>query len=224
MLDRLQRMADSYAKVKPQGLVGSVNLEIGGEKFHLTLEPEAVSVEEGHVDGALLDVVMDEKTWSRVSLGVWNGLTAGTRERADQPAPLDFRLPPGRRFEEVKELLYHLAMHFFKQRYPHVYRYGPSNARPVHGGLAVPLVYGHGVRFAYYALGPGEQLNEEDATNPFEQFFAVISGEGTAVVDGVEVPLEPGVAFHVPPGKTHIVRSDPTRGIELFWLGYGPGA
>jgi len=133
VLESLKAMAESYAKVKPADLVGEVGLEIGGRAFTLTLGPDSAAVGEGQPQAPLLTVILNEDTFRKLELGVWNGLTAAGRERMDRPAPLDFRLPERRSFGEIKELIYHLGMHFFKRRYPHVYRFGPSNARTVHG-------------------------------------------------------------------------------------------
>ncbi len=36
-----------------------------------------------------------------------------------------------------------------------------------------------------------------------EEFYQVLSGRGTAVLDGVEHPLEPGDFLRLPPGTTH---------------------
>lgn len=224
MLDRLTKMVESYAKVKPKHFVGDVNLRVGEQAFTIHMAEDQVTVSEGAASDPLLELLTDEAAWSKLSLGIWNGLTAAGRENMRQSAPLDFKLPDGVPFEERKELLLHLAMHFFKQRYPHAYRFGPNHARTVHGGQAVALVYAPGVRYAYYALGPGQQANEDDDTNPFDQFLTVMSGRGVAVIDGVEMALEPGVAVHVPVDKTHVIKADGSTGLEFFWLAYGPGA
>jgi mannose-6-phosphate isomerase-like protein (cupin superfamily) len=226
LLKVLEDLAANYARVKPQDYVGSINVEIGENLFTLVFERDDVSVREGRSDKVLVDLVMSEETFGKLVDGTWNGMTAAGREHARQPAPLDFRFPPGQSLGgKVLQMLYHLGMHFFHRSYPHVFRFGPAHARTIHGGHAVPLAYGHGIRFAYYTISGSEQINEaEDSADPFDQVIAVIGGAGAAVIGGVEVALEKGVAVHVPPMTTHIIRARGGGPLELFWVAYGTGA
>ncbi|MGE5653133.1 MAG: cupin domain-containing protein [Bacillota bacterium] len=225
MLQELQRMAELYSNLKDPKSLGIVNLHIGGRSYTLRLGPDSAQVAEGVTPAALVDVAMSEETFKAICNGTWTALTAGGRASWSQSAPLDIRLPPGQRLTpELMATLYDLSMHFLNLNYPNVYRFGPGHTRQIHGGHAAAVAYGHGVRFAYYNIREGEQINDEDDRNPWDQVFACIGGRGTAVIDGIEVDLQKGVAVHVPPNKTHVVRASRDEVLELFWLAYGKDA
>ena len=220
-------MAEGYRKQTPGDWTGTVRLRIeeNGE-YAVSIEETAVSVEE--TDGNVAWTVgleLSEETFEKLSSGEWNGLTAAGRESMSDPAPLDFGVPDGVELKgETLQLLYHFLTHFFTREYPTVTRLGREHSRVVHGGNAVPVAYGPGVRYAYYTIRDGERINE-DETDPWNQVFTVVAGTGTATIDGEPVPLEPNVSVHVPPGVEHVVEPNGDGDdLELLWLAYGEGA
>jgi mannose-6-phosphate isomerase-like protein (cupin superfamily) len=225
VLATLQDLAKNYARVKPKEYTGTLNMDIEGRFFAIAMEKESVSVSEGRSEKAIAELVLSEETYARLLDGTWNGMTAAGRENIRQSAPLDFRFLPGYTFSgQLLQMLYHLGMHFFQQSFPSVFRFGPAHTRRVHGGHAVPLAYGHGIRVAYYTISGDERINDDDAADPFDQVISVIGGKGLAVIDGVEVALERGIAVHVPPRTTHLIKATGSERLELFWVAYGSGA
>jgi quercetin dioxygenase-like cupin family protein len=227
MIDVLAEMADSYERTKPNDFVGRVRVRIGEDDAYLVvLAEETVTVHEATVDDDwTVSLDLSEETFEKLAAGKWNGLTAAGRESMSDDAPLDFRVPDDAELEgETLQLLYHFLTHFFGREHPTVTRLGRSHARTVHGGNAVPIAYGHGVRYAYYTIREGEQINEDEA-DPWDQIFTVVRGSGIALVDGERIGLEENVAVHVPPGSTHRIRcGDDADALELLWVAYGEGA
>jgi len=225
LLDTLKKLAGNYARVKPHDYTGTLNLELEGQFFTIVMEKETVSLAEGRSEKAMAELLLSQETFSKLMDGTWNGMTAAGREDIRQSAPLDFRFLPGHTLTgQLLQMLYHLGMHFFQQGYPSVFRFGPGHTRLVHGGHAAPLAYGHGVRFAYYTISGDERINDDNAADPFDQVITVIGGEGVAVIDGVEVALERGLAVHVPPKTSHMIRATGSERLELLWVAYGSGA
>jgi mannose-6-phosphate isomerase-like protein (cupin superfamily) len=224
MISILENMSKNYSKVKPKNLVGSINIEIAENIFNLKLSEDNTSIHEGKDDKAIMTLYMNEETWGNLASGKWNGMTAAGREHMSQSTPLDFKF--GKDVVLSKELmqdLYHLAMHFFNTTYPtHAY-FGLENTRVIHGGNAVALAYGPGVRSAYYAIRDDQQINA-DEKDPWTQCFIVIGGSGTATIDGVKMKIEKGMAIHVPPNVTHTFIADSGVILEGIWLAYGEGA
>lgn len=225
VIGELQRMAERYAQLKDPEYIGEFRLSIGSESYLIRLEEKTVEVHEATGSEPVVEATMSLETFRMICDGTWTALTAGGRESWRQPAPLDFKLPPGQSMTpELLQMFYDLSMHFLNVHYPNVYHFGPGHTRVVHGGHVAALAYGHGVRFAYYSVHAGEQINEETDTNSWHQVFACIGGSGVALIDGIEVALHKGIAVHVPPGRTHILRAAGCDELELFWLAYGYGA
>lgn len=226
MISTLREMSECYRKKKPSDITGLIHISIGDEEYLVRLDEEDVQVEKAGKDRqADLGLVMSEKTFEDLRSGKWNGMTATGRASMSESAPLDFRVPDGEGMDgENLQLLYHFLTHFFSGGYPTVTDLGREHSRKIHGGNAVPIAYGHGVRYAYYTISQGEQINE-DESDPWDQVFTVINGTGTAVIDGEEIELEKDMAVHVPPKLRHVVKNE--RGdddLELLWMAYGEDA
>src|SRR3546814_12023185 len=82
---------------------------------------------------------------------------------------------------------------------------GFGHGRQVHGGHAVPLYYGEGLRTAWYGLKPGMHVNREpgDQVNEFDSIFVILAGAVRARLDGREATLRKGESEFVPAGIAH---------------------
>lgn len=227
MFDELKEMEGYYEKKKPLDLTGKIHLRIGEENgFIVRMKKRDVKVEEASTNNDdIIGLTMSKDTFGKLSSREWNGMTAVGRSKMPESAPLDFSIPEGTKLEgETLQMMYHFLTHFFSSDYPTITKLGKEHARKVHGGNAVPIAYGHGVRYAYYTIGKGEQINE-DELDPWNQVFTVIDGTGKAVVDGEEIELEKNISVHVPPNVEHIIRKeDGEDDLELLWMAYGEKA
>lgn len=227
MLQTLQDMAESYQKKKPEDIVGKIHILIDDEKgYTVELKENSVEVERtGEELEGDLGLVMSEDTFEKLASGDWNGMTAAGRSTMSESAPLDFRLPEGVSLQgERMQMMYHFLTHYFSNEYPTITELGREHSRKVHGGSAVPIAYGHGVRYAYYTIAQGEQINE-DESDPWDQVFTVIGGTGTAIIDGQEIELKKNISVHVPPKVQHIIKKESGEDdLELLWMAYGEKA
>ncbi|MFP4051301.1 MAG: cupin domain-containing protein [Thermoplasmata archaeon] len=67
-------------------------------------------------------------------------------------------------------------------------------------------------------------MNDDDK-DPWDQVFTVMSGIGTAVVDGKKIELKKNKAVHVPPNVEHIIKKEEGEDdLELLWIAYGEKA
>ncbi len=227
MLKDLKKMAECYQKKKPSDLKGKIHLLIGEDYgFLVSLGESEVEVKETNVENTGdLGLVMSEDTFAKLNSGELNGMTAAGRSSMSESAPLDFRLPEGTAMDDdILQMMYHFLTHFFSKDYPTITELGREHSRKVHGGNAVPIAYGHGIRSAYYTIQKGEQINE-DELDPWNQIFTVVDGSGKALVDGEEIDLEKNMSVHVPPKTEHIVKKeDGEDDLELIWIAYGEKA
>lgn len=227
MLKILEEMCKYYQKKKPRYLTGKIHILIGEDNgFLVDLKENDVTVEKSGLDmEGDLGLTMSEKTFDKLAKGEWNGMTAAGRSNWLESAPLDFRSPEGTNLEgETLQMMYHFLVHFFRNDYPTVTQLGRDHSRKVHGGNAVPIAYGNGIRYAYYTISKGEQINE-DEKDPWNQVFTVINGTGTAVVDGEEMELKKKISVHVPPNVEHILKKESgDDDLELLWVAYGEKA
>ena len=222
MIEVLKDMAQNYSKIKPKEFSCQFNLKVGCENFNICVGQDEIDVNKGLVENALITMKMEENTWDNLVSGKCSGMTAAGREKMSQPAPLDFEFGDKINSETMQKI-YHLAMHFFNTDFPTYAKFGKENTRKIHGGNAVPLAYGHGVRSAYYTISGDEQTNSEEK-DPWWQCFIIISGEGIANIDNKEMEIKKGMAIHVPPNVIHTFRAKPKGCLEFIWIAYGEGA
>lgn len=223
MLETLKEMGQNYLKVKPDELTGTFNLKIEDNFFNIKLDKNDLNVNEGLSEKAFITMKMERKTWDNLINKKWNGMTAAGREKMSQPAPLDFEFKNEKISAEVMQNLYHLAMHFFNTSFPTFAKFGPTHTRKIHGGNAVALAYGHGVRSAYYMISGKDQANSAEK-DPWWQCFIIIGGNGVANIDNKEIDIEKGMAIHVPPNVIHTFKAKPDKTLEFIWIAYGEGA
>lgn len=70
------------------------------------------------------------------------------------------------------------------------------------------------------SLKPGEEIGMEMHT--LDQFFRVESGEGKAILDGVEHKIEDGSAIVIPAGTNHnIINTSQDKAMKLYTI-YSP--
>lgn len=76
------------------------------------------------------------------------------------------------------------------------------------------------VQLVLMSLLPGEEIGME--THELDQFFRVESGNGKAILDGVEHDIKDGFAILVPTGAMHnIINTSETEPLKLYTL-YAP--
>jgi mannose-6-phosphate isomerase-like protein (cupin superfamily) len=75
------------------------------------------------------------------------------------------------------------------------------------------------VQLVVMSLDPGEDIGEE--VHQLDQFIRVESGEGKAVLDGVEHPVKDGTAVIVPKGTRHNIVNGAGAPMKLYTL-YAP--
>ena len=227
ILEELREMSNFYSAKKPDKFKGKIHLLIGDEDGYLVeMGKNDIEVKEAGMENqGDIGLVMSEETFENLSSGKWNGMTAAGRANMSDPAPLDFRLPEGQGMDAEKlQMMYHFLIHFFNKEYPTITKLGKEHSRKVHGGNAVPIAYGHGIRSAYYSIKKGDQINE-DEHDPWDQVFTVIGGTGTAIIDDEEIELEKNMSVHVPPNTAHIVKKEEgSDELELLWIAYGEKA
>ncbi|MGM0405810.1 MAG: cupin domain-containing protein [Thermoplasmatota archaeon] len=227
ILEELKEMSKFYTAKKPDELQGKIHLLVGDEEgFLVEMRKSKIEVKEAGVENqGDIGLVMSEGTFEKLSSGKWNGMTAAGRAHMSDSAPLDFKVQEGEEMDAQKmQMMYHFLVHFFSKEYPTITILGKEHSRKVHGGNAVPIAYGHGIRSAYYSIEKGDQINE-DERDPWNQVFSVLSGTGTAVIDGEEIELEKNMSVHVPPNTAHIVKKEEgSDELELLWIAYGEQA
>lgn len=70
------------------------------------------------------------------------------------------------------------------------------------------------------SLKPGEEIGEE--VHDLDQFIRVEEGEGKVVLDGIEHPIETGVAIIIPEGAKHnVINTSSDEEMKLYTI-YSP--
>ena len=63
----------------------------------------------------------------------------------------------------------------------------------------------------------GKDIVSEAHTHEFDEYFIVVEGVYTLVIDGAEIPVGPGREYHIPAGVPHAGRATAgTRTIHAF--------
>ena len=227
-LEILSALTESYKRKGRPGSPITVSFDIvgEGEMWHLAVPPDGhIRLGSGDHPKSEFTIVVAAETLSQLASGNLSPLTAAGRESLRRPAPLGFRLPPGVEFSQA---IYHrvvqFAQRFFNPLPNERIRIGENVSRVVHGGHVVALYADEGFRSAWYLLKPGQRLNEPGDTNPFPQAFVVLSGSGTARLNGQQVTLEADNAYYIPPGTEHTVEPLASSSLTLIWMAWGAGA
>ena len=148
-----------------------------------------------------------------IASGRMNVLTTLGKARPSDPRPMDVEVGAGYEGRVSGELI-PAWFHFFATGAPEIVKFGFGHGRQVHGGHAVPLYYGEGLRTAWYGLRPGMHVNRDpkDQANEFDSIFIVLGGEVRARFDGRDATLRRGESVFVPAGMRH-----------EFWVDEGEG-
>lgn len=83
------------------------------------------------------------------------------------------------------------------------------------------LYTAHNSQLVVMCLKPGEEIGEE--VHELDQFIRFEVGSGTAVLDGVEVPVKGEEALVIPQGMRHNVINSGTEDLKLYTV-YSPPA
>lgn len=158
--------------------------------------------------------------------GRLNVLTTMGKAKASDPAPMEVEI--GEEYaagDRVRAELMPAWFRFFTKGAPEVVRFGFGHGREVHGGHAVPLYYGKGLRTAWYGLEPGMHVNRDpsDQSNEFDSIFVVLAGEVHARFDGKVRLRTGGDSVFVPAGMKHEFWVEQGRG-EFLVVMTGEGA
>lgn len=153
-------------------------------------------------------------------------LTSMGQARPGDPTPMDVDIAePWTKDGRVRRELIPAWYNFFATDTPDTVRFGFGHGRLVHGGHAVPLYYGEGLRTAWYGLEPGMHVNRDpaDQANEFDSLFIVIAGPLQGRFDGETRTLDKGQSVYVPAGMRHEFWVDEGRG-EFIVVMSGEGA
>lgn len=69
------------------------------------------------------------------------------------------------------------------------------------------------------SLRPGEDIGTE--THRLDQFIRIEAGRGIACLNGVEYPIEDGIAVVIPAGTEHNIRNSGHEALKLYTI-YSP--
>lgn len=202
------------------------NLQPENEIWHIHFRPtQKPIINEGASEAARFIFLLAPEILEKLSQGEISPLTAAGRANISENAPLDFKLGEGLSLNQETYLeLIEFTQRFFNATSPECIRFGIEHARIVHGGHAVAMFYGQGIRSAWYQLNPGEKLNEPGDTNPFPQAFIFLSGQGQAQIGSNKITVQQNQAYFIPPHQEHVVWNDQKEPITLIFLAWGEGA
>jgi len=164
----------------------------------------------------------DRETLIKLNDGSLNALTAMGQARATDPMPLSLRLPEG----SVPSHLIPVSLHFWNREWPETILFGEGTTRNIHGANATVLVYGDGLRSAWYQLKPGMHINADpaDQTNDFDTAIIVTKGRFAGRLDGQERLFLEGETVLIPEGMRHEFYADEDQYGEFVILMWGENA
>lgn len=226
--EMLQDMAEIYAQksIDTINLVVQFTLMPGNEVWFLNSKPgEQLEITKSCQKGPQIIFSLSQETLSAIYSGETTGLTAMGRENISDQTPLDFTL--GKDVNMTPDLMANLlafVQRFFNPTLPEKVTLDKSSARFVHGGWAIPMFYHSGFRSGWYQLDKGQRLNEPGDTNPFQQAFIIISGNGYAKIGDNSVDVTAGEAYYIPPQTEHILWNEDPEPLCLIYLAWGEKA
>lgn len=228
-LEILERFAEDY--LEDPNFHGPVafGVRVGDEWYSVDVGQDSAGVRAEQPSGPSLFFVTNEETLQAIAAGELNVLTAAGKAQSSDFAPFDFDstagFVPGPGFgPDIARFVFH----FWTMGQPESVPYGVDHTRTVHGGDAAVLFYQEGFRSAYYAINPGQHVNEapEDQVNPFPSLLIVLEGPLEARINGRRLTLEAGRAYAIPEGHPHEfwLDEDSEHIAETFLFMFGEGA
>ena len=204
--EEIERLAEDY-EADTNRIDATFGLEIDGEAWTVAAAKDGVSVSEGAPQVPAMVYATDAETFRRILAGDMSALTALAQARASDPTPLRVETVNGFEFgPEALVELQSVLFHFFTAGTPEIIPLGLEHSRFVHGGQAAAIYYETGLRTAWYAISPGQHINEDasDQVNPFPSIFILMkAGSAEANIGGEPVSLEDDQAIFIPAGLSH---------------------
>lgn len=223
----LDRLAADY-RIDPSRLDVVFGLRVDGRDWTVASSASGVTVRDGAPDTAAMVFVTDGGTFARIAAGDLAGLTSMAQARSSDPTPMTLDVVHDLEFnDETLETFMSVLFHFFTTGQPEIIPLGSAHARVVHGGNALPIYYAPHLRTSWYAIAPGQHINEDpiDQVNDFASIFIMIkAGSAKARLGGAETPLRDNTAIFVPPGMTHEFWNDGEEDAQIILLMFGENA
>ncbi|NZA26171.1 cupin domain-containing protein [Luteimonas sp. SJ-92] len=223
--------ADDWRESDAAGLTGDIVFELEVTDTGQAFAVELTRGGDGRIVAAAGDAPATRFKATRavycdLASGRMNVLTTMGKAKASDPVPMEVDV--GEEYAgggRVRAELIPAWFRFFTMGAPEVVRFGFGHGREVHGGHAVPLYYGEGLRTAWYGLEPGMHVNSDpsDQSNEFDSIFIVLAGELHARFDGNARVLTRGDSVFVPAGMRHEFWVEQGRG-EFLVVMAGEGA
>ncbi len=223
LIEHFQHLAVPFSRHLDEKSTLAFSFKLESEIVHGHIEGTQITIREESQAEEDIGFKTDAKTFKAITDGEIEAFTAAAKGDVREPAPLEWEMK--RPLDKAKiNTLYAFLMHFFQSASTRIVPLEREKARVVHGASAIPLFYRTGMRSAFYVIDKGDQLNEEGDTNPFDQAFIVIKGEGKAKIGEETLALRDHVAYHVPKDGDHVVWNENDEPLELIWLAWGEGA
>ena len=224
----LEKFSSSYEEKYPdhEPFVFDVRLRENDTLFSVDLrQPGSPIVAEGAHPDAFYTWLTDVETLRKMYSGDLAPGTAAAMEQITDDAPLKAMLPEGESWTmEHYHKVVEFETAFFNPFNPEMVRFGEEYTRPVHGGHAVALFNGKGMRCAWYSVHKGERVNDEEHANPFPQGIIILSGQMKSVRGGKEQVHCAGEAYLIPAGTTHTSWNEDDEPCHAIWVAWGIGA
>lgn len=195
------------------------------ESWNVTVTPEGQVILAPGPGRDLTYIVFTTRTGLRaMDEGRFNVMTSQLRARSSDPSYIEYTRAPGIELTPAVSARIRQFIHFFDTSVPHRYLLSRDHARMVHGAAVVGLYYYPGLRSAWYEVRKGMRLNEPGDTNPSDQAFIFVSGNGFAKIGDRTVPVKAGESYYIPPGSDHVVWTESDEPLQLVWMAWGKGA
>ncbi|HEX7012023.1 MAG TPA: cupin domain-containing protein [Steroidobacteraceae bacterium] len=232
--DELRRLAEDYARDPSLDRAVTFGIRIDEQMWTIVAKPatesEAASVvvERGAPTVPAFVYETDSKTFARIVAGEIHALTTMAQARSSDPAPMRVDTVNGFQMDEAGRAAFlSVSFHFFTTGIPEIVPLGPSRARPVHGGEALPIYYAKGLRTSWYAIAPGQHINAEaeDQVNDFPSLFIILeAGSARGRIGGREMVLGDNQAIFVPAGMSHEFWNPGNERATLLLIMFGENA
>ncbi|HLE56876.1 MAG TPA: cupin domain-containing protein [Rhodothermia bacterium] len=235
----LSKMAEAYRHKVVAGASERVQIDIQPElesgfvdrerpaleSWNVTVTPDRQVIVRPGPARDLTYIVFTTRTGLRAMYeGRFNVMTSQLRARSSDPSYIEYTRAPGIELTPAVSARIRHFIHFFDTSVPHRYVLSQDHARLVHGAAVVGLYYYPGLRSAWYEVRKGMRLNEPGDTNPSDQAFIFVSGNGMAKIGDRTIRVKAGESYYIPPGSDHVVWTESDEPVQLIWMAWGQGA